>query len=69
MANLRCEAHEFEWVLGHAGCPRCLRAQRDELLAALKALLHHEGDFKCGISDKLYSQAENAIARAEASLT
>lgn len=36
-----------------------------DLLAALKALLHHEGDFKCGISDELYSMAENAIAKAE----
>lgn len=42
-----------------------LIAAAPDLLEALKALLHHEGDFKCGISDKLYDQAENAIAKAE----
>lgn len=42
-----------------------LIAAAPDLLEALKALLYHKGDFKCGISGELQSQAEAAIAKAE----
>ena len=33
--TFRCDKHEYEWLAGHAGCPRCLRAALEMAQAEL----------------------------------
>lgn len=38
--KFRCEEHQWEWFADHAGCPRCLKRQRDELAKALEKIAY-----------------------------